>query len=259
VEKRPQWLKQLNTLITQREAALEGVTFLQGFETDTRPALVKCSDGKVYVVKGAQAQHKAVSDQIVARLGGLMNAPVAKPKLVNISAELIEIEPRLSHFQPGLAHATLYIEGCVDSYDLRAIKELQNRSRFADLAVLYGWVQAYDRQFIYRKRSPQLVYSVDHSHFFPFDLETNDWNSTTLQQSPSAKLDPLSMECKLTSLEINLALRSLESVSENDILSTVSIPPDEWGITMDERLMLVEFLIRRKQELLASDPVKGSG
>jgi hypothetical protein len=237
-ERRSQWLEQLLVLITQREEPLQAVTFLNVFETDTQPALLRCNDAQVYVVKGAQARHKVVSDQIVARLGVLMNAPVAIPRLVNVSTELIEIEPRLSHFQAGLAHATLFIEGCVDSYDLRAIREVQNRSRFASLAVLYGWVQAYDHQFLYRKRSPQLVHSVDHSHFFPFDSDINDWDETTLQKASSANLDPYFADCKLASQEIHQALSSLESVAEDDILSAVSIPPDEWGITMDERLML---------------------
>jgi hypothetical protein len=256
---RDQWAKQLNELAAQREDPLQAVTFLNSFDADTKPVLLRCDDAQVYVVKGAQAQHKIVSDQIVARLGLVMKAPVAVPVLVNVSTELIELEPRLLHFQSGLAHGTLYIEGCIDSYELRALKDVQNRSRFASLAILYGWVQAYDQQFLYRKRRPQIVYSVDHSHFFPFNPDLNDWDETTLRQAPVAEVDPYFLGCKLTSQEIYQALMALESVSDDDILRAVSIPPDEWGITMNERLMLVEYLIRRKRELLARDPLGATG
>lgn len=256
---RHQWARQINEFATQREEPLQAITFLRDFEADTKPALLRCDDALIYVVKGAQARHKVVSDQIVARLGLAMKAPVAKPVLVNVSAELIEIEPRLFYFQSGLAHGTLYVEGCMDSYELRALKEGQNRSRFASLAVLYGWVQAYDQQFLYRKRRPQIVYSVDHSHFFPFDPDLNDWNEVTLQQAYTAELDPYFSTCRFTSQEIHQALVALASVSDDDILRAVSIPPDEWGITMDGRLMLVEYLLRRKEELLAKDPLGAAG
>jgi hypothetical protein len=256
---RDRWVRQLNEFAEQREDPLQAVTFLNNFDADTKPALLRCDNSQVYVVKGAQAQHKIVSDQIVGRLGMAMKAPVAVPVLVNVSTELIEIEPRLFHFQSGLAHGTLYIEGCIDSYELKALKDVQNRSRFASLAILYGWVQAYDQQFLYRKRRPQIVYSVDHSHFFPFDSDLNDWDETTLRQALCAEVDPYFSGCKLTSQEIHQALMALESVSDDDILRVVSIPPDDWGITMNERLMLAEYLIRRKNELLARDPFGATG
>jgi hypothetical protein len=40
-------------------------------------------------------------------------------------------------------------------------------SRFASIAIFYGWLGANDRQFIYGKNAPYKVYSVDHGHFFP--------------------------------------------------------------------------------------------
>jgi hypothetical protein len=254
-----QWAERLNVLGTQQEDSIRALTFVRGFETDTKPALLQCDDAQAYVVKGVQSGRKIVNDHVVARLGELLKAPVGKPMLINISPELIEIEPRLSHFAPGLAHGTLFIPDCIDRSDFIAISEGTNRARFALLAVLYGWVQGYDQQFLYRKRRPQLVYSVDHSFFFPFDSETGEWSPEILRQHPQAVVDPYFSTCGLKRVEIHQALQALASVTEDDIFEVVATLPEPWGITMDERIALVEYLIRRKQELLVSDPMGSAG
>jgi hypothetical protein len=233
---------------------VQAVTFVKSFETDTKPALLQCDDDQTYVVKGMQSGRKIVNDHVVARLGELLKAPVGKPRLINVSPELIEMEPRLSHFAPGLAHGTLFIRDCIDRCDFIGINEGENRIRFALLAVLYGWVQGYDQQFLYRRRRPQLIYSVDHSYFFPFNPETSEWNPEILGQAPQAEVDPYFEPCGLNRAEIHQALQALASVTEDDIFEVVATLPEPWRIKMDERIALGEYLIRRKQELLASDP-----
>ena len=81
-----------------------------GWRTKAEPVLLKCNDGREYVVKGQQAGRQIVNDQITARLGFAIGAPVGEPKIVEVSAELIAIEPRLSHIPSGTAHATLFIQ-----------------------------------------------------------------------------------------------------------------------------------------------------
>jgi len=56
----------------------------------------------------------------------------------------------------------------------------------------------------------------------------------------------------LISLKSNLqeALEKLERVTENNSIRVVAVPPQEWQFTMEERVTMVEYLIRRQQELL---------
>jgi len=42
----------------------------------------------------------------------------------------------------------------------------------------------------------------------------------------------------------------LAGVAEATIIQAVASPPNEWGLTMEERIVLVEYLLRRQQELL---------
>jgi hypothetical protein len=245
---REHWKQKLNDALSQPEIPIKATTFRKGWKTKAEPVLLKCNDGRDYVVKGQQAGRQIVNDQITARLGFAIGAPVGEPKIVEISAELIAIELNLSHIPSGIAHATLYIKDCFDSSELIATSEPENRSRFALLAVLYGWIYANDIQFIFKKNPPRLVYSVDHGHFFPGGP---NWTEYDLIQAPDAKLDPfLDQHCNFTTDEISSALRALESVSEETIIQAVATPPSEWGLTLDERVTLVEYLTRQQQQLL---------
>lgn len=248
-ERREGWQSLLENWANQREKPLRALTFFRGWSTKARPVLVECDDGNKYVVKGQQAGRQVVNDQIVARLGLAIDAPIGEPRIVDVT-ELAVIEKNLSHIVPGTAHGTRFIPGCFDDRTLIATSEPDNRSRLARLSVLYGWVTANDWQFLYRKDPPRLIYSVDHGHFFPGGP---DWNETQLLTTSHAELDPCFEDCYLTQEEVGDALRALEAITEEKIIQAVSSPPDEWGLTIGERVTLVEYLTRRRKELLASN------
>lgn len=71
-------------------------------------------------------------------------------------------------------------------------------------------------------------------------------------QAPSAEIDPrLVSNCKLKPENISQGLLLLDAVSEETIIQAVAAPPSEWGLTIDERVTLVEYLVKRRQDLLA--------
>jgi hypothetical protein len=248
--RRQKWEEVLETQRLQREDPIQAVTFRRGWSTKSRPVLVKCQDGQEYLVKGQQAGRQIVNDRIVAKLGQALGAPVGQPKLVEIPAELIKIELRLSHFSPGIAHGTLFIPGCIDSIELIATSESNNRSRMCLLAVLYSWVFANDQQFLFNNHPPRLVHSVDHGHFFPGGP---NWEIADLQNASQATLDPYFSICNFTKAELEQACCTLEAVSEESIVEAVASPPDTWGLTIKEQVELVGYLFRRKQELMMGD------
>lgn len=232
----------------QRETPVQAVSFLKGWRTKAEPVWLKCSDGENYVVKGRQAGRQIVNDQIVARLGIALAAPVGLPKLVEVSSELIEIEPRLSHFLPGIAHGSLWIPDCFDEYELLGTGEPENRPRYARLAVLYGWVTANDRQFLFSKNPPRLVHSVDHGHFFAGEP---DWTSNSLKDNLNPAIPDDFKSCCFSFDEFKIMKDALQSVTEEQILQAVASVPEEWELTMDEREILVEYLLTRQKKLVS--------
>ena len=246
------WQAELEQLVAEPEEPLAIRSFIGlPMGTASRPVRAMGMDGKVYIVKGQQAGRQIVNDQIVGCLGVLLGAPVGNPCIVEVDEILTNDpdEPEFVYFQPGLAHATQFIPDTVDDREMRRYQgQAVNRDRFARLSVLYGWVGAADRQFIYKSQPPNAVSSVDHGHFFPHGP---NWTIKDLLAAPQAVLDPEIVNvCQLQSSEIGEALIALVNLSATEILRAVARPPGEWGITIKERVALVDYLVKRRQELL---------
>ncbi len=116
-------------------------------------------------MKSMDAGRMIVTDHIVGRLGHAVSAAVGAPTLVDVPADLIAAEAQMAHMTAGVAHGSRWIPDCSQG-GIEHVVVPENRDRFARLALLYGWVVAADRQFIYQNQDPRLVHSVDHGHFF---------------------------------------------------------------------------------------------
>lgn len=203
-----------------------------------------------YIVKGKQAGRQIINDRVAAKLGQSMQAPVGQPYLMEISQELLDVDPDFSYLATGIAHATKFIPNCSDDHGgFLYANSSANRSRFAYLAVLYGWMHANDRQFMHEKKPPLLVYSVDHGHFF---VGGPDWTREHLTGHVEfAQPDPMIVKsCNLNDEDLKPALTALKGISQQTIVQVVGSVPTEWGISIDERITLVEYLVKRQNELL---------
>lgn len=241
-------------------APIRSSTYLRKWPSHSQPVALVCEDGGNYVVKALQANRVAemgrvmVNDQIVARMGQLIDAAVPKVALIDVPAVLIANQPEMSHMLAGIAHGSLFIENVTERDNFQHTNVPENRPRFAKLAVLFGWIGAQDHQFVYSKTAPQLVYSVDHGHFFPGGPV---WTDASLAGAAPAQPDTqVSSACNLTEPELRNAIRALHAVRDEALISIVALPPAEWGLTMEERIALLEFLKRRRDNLLAMFPRK---
>lgn len=218
-------------------------TFLKKWESHAKPVALRCDDGNDYVVKGKQAGRVLFNDQVVARLGLAMSAPVGRPNIVMVPKELVDNEKEMSHVTPGLAHATLLIPNCSEKLWLQHLDVDANRPRFASIAVLYGWCAANDHQLIYSDDSDKLVYSVDHGHFFPGGP---DWKAASLATLGRAEIYPeIVKACDLKDSEIAVAKDDLRAVTIDDVFNAIRISPDDWGVPVVDRIALTKFLVNR--------------
>lgn len=236
----------LRTILEQPIDIIEATTYIRGWRTKSNPVLLQCIDGKKYVVKGKQAGRQIVNDQIVARLGLAIEAPVGNPQIINVSQELIDIEPNLENFGCGAVHGTEFIPNCIDQWTLIATSEPENRIRLATLSLLYGWTHANDHQFIFHKIPPRIIYSVDHGHFFPNQPE---WRVEDLEQDLPATLDIYFENCNFADDELKYIYDILNNVTDQAIVKAVAFPREDWGITFAERLGMINYLINRKTDL----------
>jgi len=249
----------ITNAIGSRPAPIQAHTFLQKWTTQSQPVALICDGGEKYVVKALQINRPEmnrlmVNEQIVARLGKLMHAPVPRAAYIDVPAELIAAEPNMTQMIPGVAHGSQFVEDVTERMGIDHTGVPENRPRFARLAILYGWVGAADHQFMYGKAAPYLVYSVDHGNFFPGGM---GWTPASLQQAGVAQADAaIAAPCNLNEQEINDGIQELSSIDAAALACAVALPLDPWGLSMEERLALLGFLIRRRDELLATLPAQ---
>lgn len=229
--------------------AVTAVTYHRNWSTASKPALLECDDGHLYVVKGRQNRKMIVSDRLVGLLGALIEAPVGEVILVDVTPSLIALERGLAHFAPGISHGNRFIEGCTDREKSLILVE-ENRPRFAALAILYGWTDPGDRQFIYSKSDPQLVYSVDHGHFFPGSA--TDWKTMDLDKAsnPARPHEEFVRAASLTTQDLRAAARPLDQVSNQAIAGVVQSIPDDWPFDDAERVAVAEFFATRRDQIV---------
>jgi hypothetical protein len=228
-------------------------TFLQRWNSFSRPVALKCDDDREYVVKSRctdrQMDRALVNEQVVGYLALLLAAPVPLTAQVNVPHELIGAEPQMQHMRPGIAHAALRIPDCSDKTGIDLANVAANRARFGALSILFGWAGGGDQQLIYANTPPRLVYSVDHGHFFP---NGPDWTVQNLEaaESESVGPHPYFAACGLGEADYHETFSRLAEVSAAQIATAVALPPDDWRIDLQTRVSLATFLAKRRDTLL---------
>jgi hypothetical protein len=243
-----------------RPDAIDAVEHAGGIGTATNPQKFYCGERKeLYVVKFAQNGHGdgrgIFTEQVVALLAALLEAPVPRVELVNVSQSLIDllIRDKAAHhltFDPaaGVHHGSRWADnhsdrqGMGDHFD-------SNRQRFGALDVLYQWAMCTgDQQCIYDNNPGHHVLSVDHTTFFAGGYS---WSQATLT-GEVANIEP---DAVLGSINLQPedrapALSRLAMVTEADIVGAVARPPDAWGVSQEDRLALVDYLVTRRDAVL---------
>ncbi len=213
----------------------------------SKPALFICDNGKKYVVKGSQVGRAIINEQIVASLGQLIKAPIPEVRIVDIPQELRDAEPKLAYLHPGLAHGIAFQENCSDRrWDANMVFE--NIERYASIIVLYNWIPSNDNQLIYRMSPPELVWSVDHGHFF---FGGPNWTSATLDLGSNVYWSTPRSRFPVSISQVETAIDRLHSVSRRDIAGAIARIPTEWGMTEGERFSLAAYLENRRIQLLS--------
>lgn len=87
---RRRWKLALEKFLENPEEPVILIEIRRQWNSSARPVLARGIDKCEYVVKGRQAGRQIIVDQVVARLGLAMGAPVGKPQIVEISQELLE-------------------------------------------------------------------------------------------------------------------------------------------------------------------------
>lgn len=208
--------------------------------------LVLADDGERYwckVVNNPQSPRVPANEQIIARFGELISAPVCMPRLVRIPAALAgwEFRPGLTLVE-GWAHGSLALDPVVEtrSLDNRAMDD--NARRHAGIYALHDWLAGQDAQWL--MRGPQAeFFSHDHGHYLPGGP---DWTVAGLQAATATAFALGVPATGLDAAELERLAGALEALGREDLESCASNIPASWPPGDAELEALIDFAFDRR-------------
>lgn len=224
----------------------------------TLPFIVRAEDGNRYVTKVHSRQEPAYmlfTEQVMPLIGRFLGAPTQPVTVLDINLKLLEGTSAQPMRRP-YAHGSRIDFKCTSRMWLEEASALHLRQDFAAIAVFFRMLAMNDHQLVYSKDIPKKVLSVDHGGFLPFEVDTV-WTTERLRawsQENHAHVEMAYREMVdkvgLTQVDFDPVLEKLSQLSESDVTVAVSHPPDEWGVTANERTVLAEYIWSRRDIIL---------
>ncbi len=209
--------------------------------------MVLGDDGKRYWCKSLnnfQSELVPVTEQIVARLGDLIGAPVCGSALVSLD-ELAgwEIRPGTGRVvEPGIAHGSVTVEPVIETRELKHRTDDDNKRRHCGLYALCDWLYGGDFQWLRATAEENAYYSHDHGLF----LTGWSWTPETLTSRQNDSV-PLTIEPEhLDPDELQRLAEVLEGLERATIEEAVSGLPASWPVSDEALEAVVGFAEARK-------------
>jgi hypothetical protein len=224
-------------------------SFIKTWPTFSRPVAVLCDDGRSYVVKGIRSDqplmpHALTTERAAGLLGRALGAPVPPVRLVDVTM-LAGIEPQMAHMTPGVVHGTEMIPDCSDRIGILPPTTDRNRTAYAALAALYGWLQAGDHQLVATLDAAADLYSVDHGHFLPGGP---GWSAASLATA-TLPVPDAQFASHAPPAALQEAGRRLGQIDEPGIAQALG-QPAWWGTPLADRVALGRYLAARRAKMI---------
>lgn len=239
---------------------IEAVAYQKKLEGKSNAHLITFNDGKDYVVKFFQPGFEKTlpNEWISYCLGRYLGLPIPFSQIVNIPQEFLSQEPELAEIQYiPYQFASLYIPNCVDGHQVDTISTISNAQSLASIIVFDYWLYNGDRTrkniLLQKEKVSEDCYhlwAIDHAEV----LGSYNWHQEDLEQLPTDLIKSATHDLmtKFITDEQQL-LDQLHYIQTMPILlleEVVTLIPDEWLVSKEDKKAIVTALVTRRKTLL---------
>lgn len=215
--------------------------------------LVAADDGRRYwckCVENPQSPRVPINEQLVGRLGQLIEVATCEVTLIRLPPELADWEFRRGRkLVPGYAHASVAVPTAIETRSIRHPQDDDNPSRLTGLGVLADWCWAGDHQWLYEPTEENRYFSHDHGHYFP---SGPNWTTASLAANDALAKAPGAGHFPMTRTDVvHRIIDRMEQIKAEAIASAFAGLPKSWQVTDDELVAMVEYLDRRRAAVIA--------
>jgi len=196
-----------------------------------------------------QSVRLPITEQIVGRLGDLIDAPVCRCRVVSLD-EIVGWEIRQGTgrlVEVGYAHGSRAVEPTLETRELKFRGDDDNRRRHCGLYALCDWLYCGDPQWLRATDEDNAYYSHDHGFF----LTGLDWTRESLANCGTNQGPITLVADQLDPDELGRLADALEGLTLDDVENAISGLPTSWPVSDDELAAVAQFADIRKAPVAA--------
>lgn len=211
------------------------------------------SDSAHYWIKtlnNQQGERVPATEQIVARVGALIGAPVCIARTIEIPGALAGWEFRPGRaLEAGIAHASLAVDDPVEQNVLVHRTDDDNARRHCAILALYDWCWGGDQQWLVSTSAENQYFSHDHGWYLPPTGPL--WTAADMQATideAHALADPGDAISEGIADEV---ARKLEGVTHDHLVAALRPIPTSWAVA-DTELEMAGFYLEYRASSVAA-------
>lgn len=234
------------------------LAFIRTLEGKSNAHLIRFDDGRDYVVKFFQPGYeKTLPNEWVGYcLARFLGLPVPFARLVAIPQEFCLQVPELAHVHyTQYQFASMYIPNCFNGHQVTDVPSIINTDSLAGIILLDYWVCNFDRtrKNILLKEvtdSSYQMYMIDQAEIFG----TYNWLHEELENLPVEvmKSSTHHLMAKFIKTEERFLdhLEVIQTMPIHLMEEIVSLIPDDWQVSKEEKKAIVSTLVIRRKKIL---------
>ncbi|WP_108670738.1 HipA family kinase [Peribacillus acanthi] len=237
---------------------IEPVTYIKTLEGKSNAHLITFDDGRDYVVKYYQPEFNRTlpNEWIGYCLARFLNLPVPYAQLVKISNEFTSQFPELSGIaETKYQFASLYVPDCFNGHELTTIPHLNNPQSLAAIIVFDYWLCNKDRtrkNILLCDESPETykLWIIDQAEIFG----SHSWEQPDLDKLTGKIMKSATHQFMASFIDDEKQfaeqIEIVQKIPQLLLEEIMSLMPEDWNITSDEKNAIVNTLLKRRKKTL---------
>ncbi len=239
-------------------ATIKPVAYKKTLTGKSNAYLITFDDGRDYVVKYLQPGfEKTLANEWVAYcLARYLGLPIPFAQIVEIPQEFSLQIPGFSQMTPTqFQFASRYIPDCFDGHQVTNVPGISNNEYLAGVILFDYWLCNRDRtrkNIVLCDESPDSYYLwiIDHAEVFAsynWSLEDMESLPVTILKSATHQIMACFIENEQDFFE---QLEIIQTIPIHLIEEIVTLIPEDWQVTSEERKAIVSALVTRRKRIL---------
>ncbi|WP_163103500.1 HipA family kinase [Peribacillus alkalitolerans] len=237
---------------------IEPVSYIKTLEGKSNAHLITFDDGRDYVVKYFQPDFdKTLPNEWIGYcLARFLDLPIPYGQLVKIPKEFTSLYPELSGIdQTQYQFASLYVPDCFNGHELSTVPHINNPHSLAAIIVFDYWLCNKDRtrkNILLCDESPNSykLWIIDQAEI----LGSHSWIQTDLERLTGKIMKSATHQFMASFIEdekqFTEQIEIVQKIPQLLLDEIVSMMPEEWNISLEEKNAIVDTLLKRRKRTL---------